>query len=206
MLESSYLSFFVLVNLSIYALISLPLDVITYTNRNRNIDRKGSPTEGIDTFDFITFFVTSYFWVIFGVVSINTFFDLDVFYNTDFDIFDPISTIIQVFGAILILLATFTACWGRITRGRRAISWGKPIKLETTGMFRFIRHPLYASYCYYFIGFILLLQSVLILPLIIGVPGYNNVAKDEEKTLIEYFGEEYIQYSKKTGRLFPRFR
>ena len=71
------------------------------------------------------------------------------------------------------------------------------------GGFRLVRHPLYASYCYYFIGLPLAMFNYLLFPLILGIIGYYFTAIYEERILVEEFGEEYIEYRKKVGMFIP---
>ncbi|MFX0106486.1 MAG: isoprenylcysteine carboxylmethyltransferase family protein, partial [Candidatus Hodarchaeota archaeon] len=57
------------------------------------------------------------------------------------------------------------------------------------------------------IGYNLLLLDWFLLTLyVIGAIGLYVQAIDEEKILIEYFGDEYKDYMKKTGRFFVKIR
>lgn len=104
-------------------------------------------------------------------------------------------------------IATIVACWTRITRGIRAIPWGIPEKLETEGIYRWIRHPLYTSYFLYYVGFMLVFQSLIFLPLFLGIPGYYWTSLFEEELLVTHFGEQYLNYQEIAGRFFPyRYR
>ncbi|MHA1942700.1 MAG: methyltransferase family protein, partial [Candidatus Hodarchaeales archaeon] len=75
--------------------------------------------------------------------------------------------------------------------------------LETGGMYRYIRHPLYASYCFYFISFLFILQNLLLIFLLLGIPGYYYISIYEEEILIQQFGQEYRDYQKKVKRFIP---
>jgi len=37
-----------------------------------------------------------------------------------------------------------------------------------------------------------------------GILGYHLVVNDEEKLLLQHFGEEYQRYKDRTGRFFPK--
>ena len=206
MFDYQIIGIFFAINLTIYFGISLPLDFVTYLRRNS--ETRGESSQRLDTnpMMIITFLVSAYMWIIFFFVPIDTLLGFNILNYTIFLIFEPWSTFIQALGCILVLIATIVASWGRISRGRRAFSWGIPQKLEKEGMYTFVRHPLYTSYCLYFLGFLLILQNILILPLLIGIPGYYELSKYEETILIDHFGEEYIDYQERVGRFFPRLR
>jgi protein-S-isoprenylcysteine O-methyltransferase Ste14 len=206
MLDELAVANFTALNLLFYLIVSLPLDYFTYIRKNRKTRQDESPSEPNTLVMVLTFILSVYLWIIFVLVSISELISFNIFYYTKWIFFGNIDFILQFLGGCLILIGTFVACWGRISRGTRAFSRGIPILLETKGMYRYIRHPLYASYCCYFIGFPLFLQSFLVLPLILGIPGYYVIAKQEEKDLIKYFGEQYTQYRERTGCFIPRIK
>lgn len=148
-------------------------------------------------------FSTGYLWFLFIFIPFTSLLIQNSDYNT-LIVNEPPNTIIQIIGIIIVTFGTMVACLGRISRGYRAISWGIPSKLENKGMFQYIRHPLYASYIYYFVGFFLLFQSLFTIPLFLGIYGYYKTSTYEESILVDNFGEEYIEYQRKTGRFFPR--
>ena len=93
------------------------------------------------------------------------------------------------------------------------IYWSYPIdgistkrKLITSGVYSKIRHPIYLSFNLFSIGFVLVqLDWILLAMYIIGGIGLYYQAIDEETILNEYFGQEYEDYMKKTGRFFVKF-
>jgi len=79
-------------------------------------------------------------------------------------------------------------------------------KFITSGPYQFIRHPIYTA-------FLLILGSTLFISsnwLIgfcwIGMTTLEIISRInfEEALMIEYFGDQYREYMKKTGRLFPK--
>ncbi len=76
--------------------------------------------------------------------------------------------------------------------------------LVTTGIYKHIRHPLYTAGFLLFAGLGLLASNwlMLILTLIVVAALVIRTGK-EEKKLIDRFGNDYIIYSKNTGRFFP---
>lgn len=79
-------------------------------------------------------------------------------------------------------------------------------KLITTGPYKRVRHPLYAATLLFLIGQILISDNWLFLTILLAmVPGFYVRMRKEEQMMIEEFGDEYRDYMKQTGRLFPRF-
>lgn len=84
----------------------------------------------------------------------------------------------------------------------------KDHELVTRGVYRRIRHPMYAAIFLFAIAQGLLLQNWLA-----GWGGFVSFAllylvraPREETMMSEFFGESYRDYMKRTGRLAPRFR
>jgi protein-S-isoprenylcysteine O-methyltransferase Ste14 len=79
--------------------------------------------------------------------------------------------------------------------------------LVTCGVYRYIRHPMYASLLLWGIAQALLLQNF-----IAGVGGGSSFlplyllrVEREEQMMSSHFGEDYRRYMTKTGRIMPRF-
>ena len=80
-------------------------------------------------------------------------------------------------------------------------------KLVTTGPYSRIRHPLYTATLLFLIGQILVSDNWLFLAIVVVlVPYLFKRMRKEEDMMVEEFGEDYIEYMKKTGRLLPRIR
>jgi protein-S-isoprenylcysteine O-methyltransferase Ste14 len=99
--------------------------------------------------------------------------------------------------------------WSQVTLGK---SWSdtprmmKEQTLITSGPYRTIRHPIYTA-------FILILGSTLFISSnwLIGLCWIGMTVLEvasrigfEESLMLEFFGEQYSEYIKKTGRLLPR--
>jgi protein-S-isoprenylcysteine O-methyltransferase Ste14 len=79
-------------------------------------------------------------------------------------------------------------------------------KLVTNGIFKYIRHPMYAAHILWAIAQPLILTNWIagfsfLIPQILQ---YWFRVGDEEKMMLEGFGEEYKVYMGKTGRIIPR--
>ncbi|MFX0123571.1 MAG: methyltransferase [Candidatus Hodarchaeota archaeon] len=78
--------------------------------------------------------------------------------------------------------------------------------LITTGPYRYVRHPMYSALITVGIG-----MSLLSANLYFGLPFFVTIlviifrVKKEEEVMIKKFGEEYVQYIKRTKRFIPYF-
>jgi protein-S-isoprenylcysteine O-methyltransferase Ste14 len=114
-------------------------------------------------------------------------------------------------GVILILLALAIF---RQSHADLGLNWSpsleirKEHKLITNGIFRYIRHPMYASQWIWVIAQPLLLQNWLagFLDLFVFIFFYTLRVRAEEKMMLETFGDEYREYMKKTGAIFPKMK
>jgi protein-S-isoprenylcysteine O-methyltransferase Ste14 len=81
-------------------------------------------------------------------------------------------------------------------------------RLVTGGVYRHIRHPMYAAHGVWGIAQILLLQNWIagFSMLVFSLPVYLTRVPHEEQMMLENFGEEYRQYTNRTGRVIPRLR
>lgn len=108
----------------------------------------------------------------------------------------------------IILFTTFmsltliTVVWGFISlpvnkRGE---------ELTTTGIFKYIKHPIYAGFIDFFIiGIGIYLQSwLLTLSFIPLLYICAKIVKKEETYLTKTFGKKYEAYNKKTARFIPK--
>lgn len=81
-------------------------------------------------------------------------------------------------------------------------------QLITTGIYRYIRHPMYAALFLFIIGVGIMSANVLLLviPFItFSILCYIRIS-DEEKMMINWFGDEYWLYKNNTGMFFPKRR
>ena len=79
-------------------------------------------------------------------------------------------------------------------------------KLIKTGPYKRVRHPMYTHFWLLIISQGLILDNWIILSC--GILSWSILyflrVRKEEEMMIEEFGEEYIEYIKNTGRLFPK--
>lgn len=81
------------------------------------------------------------------------------------------------------------------------------IKLVTTGIYRFVRHPLYIGNGLFAIGMALLFNSLYaFLFSILYTFLYFPIIYFEERDLLKKYREEYKKYKENVGLLFPKRR
>lgn len=142
--------------------------------------------------------MSMFFIVIWLVVS----FELGV-YNYQNIYLDIAFLFVYILGVIFNLL-------GRYYLGS---NWGNNVviyndhTLVDKGVYKIVRHPLYASIIWmiYSVGFLFQNYMVIILNTFIFIPFMHYRAKQEEKELIKIF-DEYDKYRKNTGMFFPKIR
>ena len=78
--------------------------------------------------------------------------------------------------------------------------------LVTSGVYREIRHPMYAAHLLWAVAQLLLLQNWIAGPafLVASIPLYIARIPREENMMEDEFGEEYQRYVERTGRVVPR--
>jgi protein-S-isoprenylcysteine O-methyltransferase Ste14 len=78
--------------------------------------------------------------------------------------------------------------------------------MVTDGVYRRIRHPMYASLFLYSLGQLLVLPNWVAGPSYLVAFGilYALRVRVEERMMLEEFGDEYLAYMAKTNRLVPR--
>lgn len=112
---------------------------------------------------------------------------------------------IWLVGLLVLTFGILLHGWSRHVRQDMAASWvmSKTHQLITSGPYSKVRHPSYMSYFLCFLGLLMILPSLTTLFLLTGIPGYYAITLTEEKYLKAHFGNEYIEYMKRTGRFLP---
>ena len=112
-----------------------------------------------------------------------------------------------IVGLVLLLLGTAVNLMGRLALGR---NWGNQViiyedhKLVMGGVYRVVRHPLYAGLIWMFAGASLMFQNWLALAatVVIFLPAMFYRAKLEENFLVAQF-PGYAEYRNHVGMFFP---
>jgi protein-S-isoprenylcysteine O-methyltransferase Ste14 len=105
-----------------------------------------------------------------------------------------------ILGGTLRMAAVFVL--GRRFTGLVAIQ--EEHRLQTTGLYRYIRHPSYTGMLLYMAGFVLVFRCWLGLLVVAGTLAVLFARMNSEEALLESeFGEEYASYRRRTWRLIP---
>lgn len=113
-----------------------------------------------------------------------------------------------ILGTSFIVFGSLGNIAGRFNLGK---NWGNQIKiydehkLVKSGMYKVVRHPLYATIILMFIGSCIVYQNIaaFLSVTIIFIPFMIYRIKQEEVLLTKYF-PEYKEYQDETGMLFPK--
>lgn len=114
---------------------------------------------------------------------------------------------VNVIGLISMLSGIVIRKWAKMNLGRNFSSGLRILnghRLVTDGIYRYIRHPAYSGNFLFWFGTPLLFSSLYgFLVMLLLVPCFLYRMKIEESMLIERFGDEYLDYMKRTKRLIP---
>jgi protein-S-isoprenylcysteine O-methyltransferase Ste14 len=172
------------------------VDFVHY-HRQRGRDVVNSDRSLVETGSMTTFFIVYYLVIRFRVLEVGT--------------YGGVRATMIVVGLDLVVAGVALNVWGRVALES---NWANQIKiyeghtLKTRGPYSIVRHPLYASLIWVFVGGSLVYSNALSLVLTLGVfvPMMILRAKKEEALLSDAFGVEHEAYRKRTGMLLPRAR
>jgi len=120
----------------------------------------------------------------------------------------PGESVLPWIGLLLILSGIGIRWWAVVSLGKYFtvdVAIRDDHKVVKSGLYRHVRHPIYAGSLLSFFGLGLTFPNILSI-LIIFVPicaAFVYRITVEEQALIETFGDEYINYCKTTKRLIP---
>lgn len=113
---------------------------------------------------------------------------------------------LQLLGVIILIACTLFTLWARIILG---VMWSSSVtlksdhELRTNGPYRITRHPIYSGMLGMLVG-TNLTTGVLFLPISLFALGILLVKiRNEEKLMVETFGEQYLEYRKRVPQLIP---
>ncbi len=118
---------------------------------------------------------------------------------------EVVSNYIRVPVAGLVLIVG----WYMARGGMKAVFGTTREKPEviSTGVFGIVRHPIYTGAILFYLGATVITMSIASAAFVMIIIGYYiAIGKYEERILVEKFGNDYLEYKKKTGMLFPKLR
>ncbi len=118
---------------------------------------------------------------------------------------------VRILGAGLMLAGLLLCWWVNASLGRNfsgTLALRADHKLIQHGPYRWVRHPMYASFLVFMAGMLLLTANwfVGVLPIAIVLFVMINRTPKEEAMMLERFGDEYRNVMLRTGRFLPRLR
>ena len=147
--------------------------------------------------------------VLLGLVGIGMLIPLVYIFSSALDFADySLPNWVGWVGAVLFGLAIWLLWRSHADLGRNwTITLGirNEHTLVTEGVFRYIRHPMYAAHLLWAIAQVLMLHNWIAgySFLVVAVPQYLLRVDDEEQMMLEQFGEGYREYMQRTGRIIP---
>jgi protein-S-isoprenylcysteine O-methyltransferase Ste14 len=116
-----------------------------------------------------------------------------------------------ILGAIFFVAAVWLIWRSHADLGR---NWSPTLQIRRehglimAGVYRLVRHPMYAAHVLWAIGQPLIVQNWLAGwgGLVAMLPVYILRVGKEEQMMLDHFGNEYREYMNRTGRIVPRFR
>lgn len=112
--------------------------------------------------------------------------------------------IITCFGYYLLMtLGVSHMCKGV----KDAITKGEKTPLVTIGIYHYTRNPMYLAIDIGVLGTFLIMPNLLTLIMAVGmIAVFHAGSFDEEKRLLEIYGEEYERYRNGVGMVFPKLK
>ena len=107
MLEYSAIGFFVGVNLLLYGLVSIPLDLATYKSPEISRRTSNDVKTLFDVFIILSYSSTFLTWVIFVGIPMESFIGSNILYNPQLSRLEPLGIILQLLGCSLLFCGTF---------------------------------------------------------------------------------------------------
>ena len=115
--------------------------------------------------------------------------------------------IINCIGLVMVAIGTIIRVAARRSLGKRFTHGLRTVDdygLVTSGVYTYVRHPSYTGLLLIHPGTGLLFGSVFgFLTMLLFIPTILYRIRVEENMLIEEFGEEYFEYSKRSKKLIP---
>src|SRR4029079_13916373 len=103
-------------------------------------------------------------------------------------------------------LAASVKSWVRMGKDwRMDVSVERKQPLITDGLFRYVRHPIYAFQVLLMLCTLVVLPNVpMLIVATVHIAIMNYKARTEEQHLLRTHGDDYARYIARTGRFFPR--
>jgi protein-S-isoprenylcysteine O-methyltransferase Ste14 len=116
-----------------------------------------------------------------------------------------ISTASLATGVVILALGCWTGHAAHEALKRNVSPDGDAASVLTGGPYRRVRHPFYLSLILIILSLVLLLRSYPLLAGLVAMAAVSlNEATNEEARLVNLFGDQYLNYRRRTGMFLPR--
>ena len=168
-----------------------------YTAKNRKMDFIKDEKSGMD----ITFLVLNGVGMIIPLIYVFS----DAFAFAEYQRPDWAGWL----GAVLFCMAIWLLFRSHADLGKNwtaTLAIQKEHKLVSNGIYKHIRHPMYAAHILWAVAQILIIPNWIagFSFIVVMIPHYLLRVDKEEQIMIDQFGNDYKDYAEKTGRIFPR--
>jgi protein-S-isoprenylcysteine O-methyltransferase Ste14 len=122
----------------------------------------------------------------------------------------PKSMVVDALGILLTTAGIAFAIWARFYIGQNwsgAVTVKVGHELVRGGPYRWVRHPIYSGILLALFGTAVARRQVIgFIAVAFFLLGFLIKSKIEERLMRKTFGDQYVEYSRSTGALVPRFR
>lgn len=127
-------------------------------------------------------------------------------YNMDKSFFELICLAVAIFG--LLIRVKIIGHTAKKTSGRNTKQGQIAEELNTTGLYSFVRHPLYVGNFFMWLGVAMLTGNFwfTIAFILLYTVYYERIMFAEEQFLIGKFGKQYTDWSKNVPAFIPKFK
>ncbi|MDO4344469.1 MAG: isoprenylcysteine carboxylmethyltransferase family protein [Eubacteriales bacterium] len=117
--------------------------------------------------------------------------------------FSAVSVILRILGIFLIVCGVYL--WYAAVVKEKIDDGIVENKLVTTGVYGWVRNPIYSAFIFFCTGALLICGNICLLVLPFVYWGFLTVLMKhtEEKWLTELYGDEYTEYCKRVNRCIP---
>ena len=205
MIGIHYSQYFLLIYMIIYFTYYIATYARVEPKHEKSIDEKYGKTKFTKIVGSI-FGLIILLWIIIIIVYFFVYDFINWFWRIsllDNDFVKIIAMLIMCIGLLLSFI--FTRTVGKSIK-KDIVSEEKP-QLITTGIYHYIRHPAYTAILLSYIGTFLIIPNLLMLIFLLGgiIVIYEH-SREEEKSLMKIYGEEYENYKKSVGRFLPKIK
>lgn len=121
--------------------------------------------------------------------------------------FVPHTDLVGIIGLVFSFSGAIIACYSRYLLGKNwslSVQKKEEHELIQTGIYKIVRHPIYTGILLLFIGNTLIVGDYrgIIAVVLVFVSFWYKLLK-EENVLTETFGDQYVEYKKRTKALIP---